>query len=122
MALAGVLKQACLSNGKHKFIVKGGVAMELRLCNKARATKDLDLVLEMTDGDLLNELEAVLGDPYDGFNFRRKGEPIVMPNGALRTEIQLSFKGQPWASVPIDIARAEMGGTAIEEIPTSSNC
>jgi len=44
MILAGMLERAADADAP-RFIVKGGVALELRLRDRARATKDIDIVL-----------------------------------------------------------------------------
>ena len=44
MIMAGALERADGPGGT-RFIVKGGVALELRLRDRARATKDIDIVL-----------------------------------------------------------------------------
>lgn len=76
MIMAGVLDRATTADSP-RFIVKGGVALELRLRDRVRATKDIDIVLRDTTADLANSLEEVLtGEPYQGFSFRRKGEPL----------------------------------------------
>lgn len=65
--------------GNPRFIVKGGVALELRLRDRARATKDIDVVLQHPEADLARSLErALTGDAYQGFTFRRKGEPLLL--------------------------------------------
>ena len=44
MIMAGVLDRSSSADSP-LFIVKGGVALELRLRDRARATKDIDIVL-----------------------------------------------------------------------------
>jgi hypothetical protein len=51
MITAGILEHATTS-GQPSFVIKGGVALELRLRDRARATKDLDLALHHPDADL----------------------------------------------------------------------
>jgi len=76
MIMAGALERATGAAGP-RFIVKGGVALELRLRDRARATKDIDVVLRDGKADLADTLErAVTGDAGQGFSFRRKGEPL----------------------------------------------
>jgi hypothetical protein len=117
MALAGVLRQAARdADGRPAFVVKGGVALELRLREQARATRDLDLILNRDDGDLLAELEDLLASPYEGFTFRRKGREHRMANGAVRVKVQVSFMGRDWGTVEVDVARRE-GETEVELLP-----
>jgi hypothetical protein len=117
MIMAGVLQRGTAGD-QPPFIVKGGVALELRLRNRARATKDIDLALRLPDADLALTLErALTGDPYQGFSFRRKREPLLLDNGVVNMEFAVSYLGGAWASVVIDIARGESGETDIEWLP-----
>ena len=117
MALAGALRQAGRDEaGRPAFVVKGGVALELRLRDRARATRDMDLILNRDGGDLLPELEELLAAPYEGFTFRRKGEEHRMVNGAVRVKVQVSFRGREWGTVEVDVARRE-GETEVELVP-----
>lgn len=114
MIMAGALERAT-GAADPLFIVKGGVALELRLRNRARATKDIDVVLRDAEADLADALEqAVAGDPYQGFSFRRKGEPLLLDNGAVNMEFAVTYRGQPWTSISVDIARAEAGEADVE--------
>ena len=114
MIMAGVLERAAVG-GDPRFSVKGGVALELRLRDRARATKDIDVVLQHTDADLARTLErALTGDAYQGFTFRRKGEPLLLENGTVNMEFAVSYRGGAWMSITIDIARAELGESEIE--------
>lgn len=114
MIMAGVLERA-ESVGSPRFFVKGGVALELRLRDRARATKDIDIVLRDPRADLADSLElALTGDPYQGFSFRRKGQPLLLDNGAVNMEFAVTYRGQPWTSISVDIARAEAGEADVE--------
>jgi hypothetical protein len=114
MTLAGVLERAT-GDDPPRFIVKGGVALELRLRDRARATKDIDIVLRDAKADLAGSLEqALTGEAYEGFSFRRKGQPLLLDNGAINMEFAVTYRGQPWTSVSVDMARAEAGESEIE--------
>src|SRR6266511_298694 len=57
------------------WVLKGGMALEVRLGDRARSTRDLDLALRQVvgDGDTVRErlIEAMADDPEgDGFEFR----------------------------------------------------
>jgi hypothetical protein len=117
MITAGMLERA-VAGGQPPFIVKGGVALELRLRNRARATKDIDLALRLPDADLALTLErALTGEPYQGFSFRRKREPLLLDNGVANMEFAVSYRGGTWASITIDIARGESSESGIEWLP-----
>lgn len=113
MALAGALQEAALSDGRPKFVIKGGVALELRLRDRARATKDIDVILDSDDGDLLDEIEDALTTRYEGFAFRRKGEEHRMPNGTIRMKVQVAYRGREWGTVDVDVAHRE-GETEVD--------
>ena len=118
MAIAGALRDADFAEGERpRFGVKGGVALELRLPERARATRDLDLILNQDDGDLVEALDGALARGHEAFAFRRKTEAHLMPNGAVRTRYQVEFRGRPWSTVEIDVARREGGETEVELVP-----
>lgn len=114
MIMAGALERTTGADGP-RFIVKGGVALELRLRDRARATKDIDIVLLDATADLADALErALTGQPYQGFSYRRKGQPLRLDNGAVNIELAVTYRGQPWTSISVDIARAEPGESEVE--------
>jgi hypothetical protein len=118
MIMAGALERTTGANGP-RFIVKGGVALELRLRDRTRATKDIDIVLQDTKAELADALEqALTGDAYQGFSFRRKDEPLLLDNGAINVEFAVTYRGQPWTSISVDIARAEAGESQIVRSPS----
>jgi len=114
MIMAGVLDRAAGAD-QPRFIVKGGVALELRLRDRARATKDIDVVLRDPTAGLADALEqALTGEPYQGFSFRRKGQPLLLDNGAVNLQVNVTYRGQPWTTISVDIARAEAGESDVE--------
>lgn len=114
MIMAGALDRATASDTP-RFIVKGGVALELRLRDRARATKDIDIVLRDPSADLADSLEeALTGEVYQGFSFRRKGQPLLLDNGAVNIGFGVTYRGQPWTSISVDVARAEPGEVDVE--------
>jgi|GEM_PF-123587 len=120
IVLGGALETAGFEGEGRKFTIKGGVALELRLRHLARATKDLDLILSSTDGDLIQELEGALGRSYQGFTFRLKGQPELMPNGAVRVDVSLQYLGKAWGTVQVDVARQEGDGAGVEMVESIS--
>ncbi len=62
--LCGALDRAANTPNGPKFVIKGGVALELRLPGRARATNDLDLVAMCADHDLVATLDEALRAPY----------------------------------------------------------
>ena len=121
MILAGVLERSPGTADGYRFTIKGGIAMELRLREHARATKDIDVVLHDQDADLARALErAVLTDgstDEHGFRFRRKGDPLTLDNGTVNLELAVTYLGGAWTSISVDVARAEPGESEVERLP-----
>lgn len=103
---------------------RGGVALELRLLRnpeRARATKDIDVILHdpnAAQADLARELErAAVGGEYQGFIFRRKGEPIYLENCTVSVELAVTYCGGAWTTITVDIAREQPGEEEVELVP-----
>ncbi len=100
-----------------RWVLKGGMALELRLGDRARATKDLDLVLREASHqaaeirDLL--IEALSKDPDgDGFEFRVGSATALDVDQAgrpgWRFPIEADLAGRLFAKVRVDVvARTE---------------
>lgn len=121
MILGGLLERARTDEEGYRFTVKGGVALELRLKDRARATRDIDLVLHHEDADLVRALEQAVSTSaavgYQGFQFRRKGEPLLLENRTISVEFAVTYRGGAWTSIVVDVARAEPGEAEIELVP-----
>jgi hypothetical protein len=118
MILAGLLERSAGGAGGSRFTVKGGVALELRLRTRARATKDIDMVLHDPDAELVRALErAVVAGDYQGFAFHRKGEPLYLENGTVSMELAVTYRSAAWTTITVDVARAEPGEEEIELVP-----
>jgi hypothetical protein len=111
------------------WIVKGGMALEVRLEDRARMTRDLDLVARM-DGGLveLSELlrESLAADPDgDGFEFRLdRAAPISsdeagQPGWSFSIEARLD--GRRFSSVLLQIVlrENEVTGTIRAKLPSA---
>lgn len=118
MMLAALLERSAGETGGYRFTIKGGVALELRLRDRARATKDIDLVLHDLDVELARALErAAVAREYLGFVFRRKGEPLYLDNGTASLELAVTYRGGVWTTITVDVARAESGEAELELVP-----
>lgn len=110
MVMAGLLERAAAA-AQPRFIIKGGIALELRLRGRARATNDIDVVLQDAEADLARTLEgAITGEAYQDFSFRRKGEPLLLDNGTVNLELAVTYRGGAWTSIAVDIARRARRG------------
>lgn len=111
-----------------QWVLKGGMALEVRLGGVARATKDLDLGLRLSPPDQLEAVdllaEALVHDAGDHFNYavtRVKPLTIERAGDVLRASVQCRMAGREWATIQIDIGiRAhELAKTERLRIPGS---
>lgn len=87
------------------YLIKGGVAMEARFGMRARATKDIDVGLLAPATELVPSLDSALSVGYAEYQFHRK-KSRLLENGAIRAEVSISYLGQPWATVDVDLNTA----------------
>lgn len=117
MALIGVLDSVRLDDAP-RFLVKGGVSMEVRLGLRARTTKDVDLVFRGAGGELLDVLEVAFAHTYSNFSFRRKGESEpIRDTGGVRLAVQVSFAGREWQTLQLEIGPPE--ADEVELVPAA---
>ena len=93
------------------WVLKGGMALEVRLRDEARLTKDIDLGLRDTidDGEELHErlVEALATDPFsDGFVITAEPVTQLAEDNAgqvtWRSRLEASLGGRPFGRVQLD--------------------
>jgi hypothetical protein len=116
MAVAAVLERTGGGGLSAFFVLKGGVALEMRLEGRARATRDVDFSYRgPTTDDLVSVIEEAIAEPYGLFTFQRTGKPLDMSRvNAVRLEIKVNFNGSDWGTVIIDVNRSEDAPVDIE--------
>lgn len=104
LAICGVLERATAEGLVGGYYLKGGVAMELRFAQRARATKDLDLVLEGDRQTRLRSFDLALKLGFDEFSFRLKA-PIHEMNFAdtVRVDVAIQHRTRAWQTVEVDL-------------------
>ena len=100
-----------------QWVLKGGMALEVRLGDRARTTRDLDLALRLAADDAASIrdhlIEALADDPEgDGFEFRVGPAKALDPDEAgrpgWRFAIDARLDGRTFANVRLDVvARTE---------------
>jgi hypothetical protein len=100
-----------------QWVLKGGMALEVRLGDRARTTRDLDLALRLTADDAAtirdHLIEALADDrEKDGFEFRVGPAKPLDPDEAgrpgWRFAIDARLDGRTFANVRLDVvARTE---------------
>jgi len=117
MILGGQLERVSSSAEGPRFTIKGAVALEMRLPSKARATKDLDLIVDdLVDGDPVGALREALSRDYQGFAFRVKGDPYVLPNDSVRVDVVLEYRGHGWGTIQVHLSPREGDFTEVEMV------
>ncbi|MEO8452714.1 MAG: nucleotidyl transferase AbiEii/AbiGii toxin family protein [Gemmatimonadota bacterium] len=104
MMLSGALDRATNSAGAKRFVVKGGVALELGLRGRARTTDDLDVVVIAAEEDLASALDEALETPYQGCTFTRRPNVYQLADKSVRVSVQIDYRSQRWATVQVDLA------------------
>lgn len=112
----------------HRWVVKGGMALEIRLGDRARSTRDLDLVLRDAENDgssvrelLIDCLSVARED--DGFEFL-VGEPTAITvdeagRPGWRFSVESRMAGRRFAGVRLDVVARddEISKTQRVELP-----
>lgn len=119
MALLGALDRVQADRDLPRFLLKGGVAIELRLRLGARATKDVDVVFRGEPGELVDALDEAFAEPYCDFAFRR-GEPADHGPHARRFDVRLIYQSRAWATVRLEVSQSEIGADEAEYIDAIS--
>lgn len=99
------------ATGPQRWLLKGGFALELRLRDRARATKDVDLEWQTNGEELLDALiDAAEHDAGDYFTFQieRAGPPPERLGGSQRFRVSAALAGRPFEQhFLLDIAPRE---------------
>lgn len=112
MVLLGALQRDGLESPS--FVLKGGVAVELRLGTGARTTQDVDVTFAGGQ-DLLEALDAALGKPYRDFGFRRGAATPHGPH-ATRFDVRLSYRSRAWSTVRLEVSTPGASAGATERL------
>jgi len=97
LALSGALDQAIQTGILAGYYHKGGVAMELRFAQNARATKDLDVGMEGARADRLRSLTEALAAGFDDFTFRIKAQTRDMEQAdTIRVQVAIQYRTRAW--------------------------
>lgn len=107
MIVAAVLDQVRDEDGEPIFLLKGGLAMELRLQLRARATGDYDAAFRARAEAAIDHLDEALAAPWNHFNLTRDVLETIPNTKAMRVRLRLSYKGRTWGSVQLEMAPVE---------------
>lgn len=113
-----------------RWVVKGGMALEVRLHDDARLTKDLDLGLRDDVGatsELRDRIVEALAHDIEGDRFAFAVGPVtrLMEDGAgrltWRTKVTARLAGRPFGGIQLDVSpRAhELDETDVVSLPSA---
>ena len=115
MVLLGALER--MGDDEHRFLLKGGVAMELRLQLQARATKDTDIIVITAPGvSIVDALRDALAEPYLDFAFRLANVRGIGDTPAQAMEVKMTYKNKAWATLRLEASPPEAGAAEPEPI------
>src|ERR1700690_1207901 len=116
LALCGVLERALEAGVLGTYCLKGGVAMELRFAQRARATKDLDLGMEGTRTSRLQTLGQALRLAFDEFPFRIKAQTRDMEQAdTVRLQVAIQYRTRAWQTIAVDLGLFRHAGLELVE-------
>jgi hypothetical protein len=104
-----------------RWLLKGGFALDLRLAEGARATKDIDLDWHGAEVDLLDALiDTAAYEAGDFFEFalQRSGAPEDRLGGSHRFGVAAALAGRPFETFALDIGLREEVAVSAEQLIT----
>jgi hypothetical protein len=120
MAFVGALDRVQEEDSSTRFLIKGGMACELRFRGRARATRDLDAVFRGSLDELLADLDAAFAGPYSGFAFTYSEPEPIGATGSHRFEVKLQYAGRGWATLRVEVSPPEGRAHEPEMVPALS--
>lgn len=100
-----------------RFLLKGGIAIELRFGTDARATKDVDLVFFGDLQVLEDDLDAAFDRDYSQFAFQRQQIEQMPGTPFHRLSVKLLYRGRAWATLKLEVAPPDARGVDREPVP-----
>ena len=116
MVVSAALSKIVDEDGVPLFILKGGVAMELRFGLRARASKDYDTAFRQELARLEAALETAPQHPVGKFVVSAGPATTIGPTAALQITLTLRYGTQPWGKVKLEVSAVEGGSGRAEEI------
>lgn len=102
--------------------LKGGFALDLRLADRARTTRDIDLDWQASEDELLETLiDAAALDSGDYFSFQieRAGIPPDRLGGSHRFRVIATLAGRQFETFPLDVGLRTDAITESDIVTTS---
>lgn len=123
--IAAKLQSVIDADGKSRFLLKGGTLLQHKLGLAARATGDIDGIINGDIDNFINLLDAELQINWGTLAFSRTEiETINTPAKIIkprRFEIVLSIRGQTWRRVVVEISPDEGRAGSTQEVFRAPN-
>ena len=104
----GLLAEAQAHGVIPMYLLKGGMALELRFGIRARASKDVDVGIISGADDLLAVFERVLVVGFAGFTFRLRDNIRHLENAVTyRLRVQILYAGRAFGTLDVDLNEAD---------------
>jgi hypothetical protein len=116
LALCGVLERAVGEGILYNYYLKGGVAMELRFAESARATKDIDIGVSGNREQRMILFQKAVALGFDEFTFQLKGKSLSMDKvDAVRLELAIRYRTRAWQTIEVDLGSSGTGDVDLVE-------
>src|ERR1019366_9337751 len=118
LALCGVLERAVSEGILDRYDLKGGVALEFRFAEGARATKDIDIGVSAKREKRLRVFQDAVALGFDEFTFQLKGKSLSMDKvDAVRLELAIRYRTRAWQTIEVDLGSSGTGAVDLV-VPT----
>jgi hypothetical protein len=115
--IIGLLDRAEKQRAIPGYLIKGGMALELRFGMRARASGDLDVAFQGENA--LQRLDDALVVGFGDFTFERRPDTIYLENAKThRVRVKILYMNRPLGTIDIDINQA-LEETSVETVTTS---
>ncbi len=110
IALAQVLLRAKARGVIKGFAIKGGHAIELRLRRKARASRDIDVIIDMpSEASIVDAIRTTLSEGWSGFTFTFRD--VDETAHTFRFPMRANYENGDWSTFDVEV----MAGDVIDE-------
>ena len=106
-------------DGEAQLAFKGGASLELRFGPSARASRDVDALVNIDVDDAFTEIAQRLARGWEGFSGTLTDRTEIVRAGInpapQRCRIKLNYRGRPFATLAFELGRAEAGSFVLLE-------
>jgi len=107
IALAQVLLGARDRRVIRGFVIKGGHALELRLRRSARASRDVDVIIDAPDQpNVVDALRAALAQGWSGFTFAFR--EVEATRHAFRFPMSANYGNADWSTFEVEVMAGDV--------------